>query len=227
MIWERLLLNSEKLIKTLNFHCEEYNEEGMERFNDKELGWVNRTWQNESIRRAHIDIVDVRDTKGLWMMHVCIFPEKHNDGPIFGWDVIAGKNKVTGAFYDWSPMLVKDHYMTQKFIEMNKPFKPTKQRELPDWALKIFSPGMMAAGNITTEEEINTICGLVERQLKVYLDIINNYDNTGKEEEVINAQNYYCEHQQQNPHTPRVMMSLGLPEETVKTFCTDNLFPKI
>ena len=110
---------------------------------------------------------------------------------------------------------------------MNKPFKPTKQRELPDWAWKIFSPGMMAAGNITTEEEINTICGLVERQLKVYLDIINNYDNTGKEEEVINAQNYYCEHQQQNPHTPRVMMSLGLPEETVKTFCTDNLFPKI
>ena len=137
MIWERLLLNSEKLIKTLNFHCEEYNEEGMERFNDKELGWVNRTWHNKSVRRAHIDIVDVRDTKGLWMMHCCIFPEKHNDGPIFGWDVIAGKKKVTGAFYDWSPMLVKDHYMTQKFIKMNEPFQPSKRRELPDWALKI------------------------------------------------------------------------------------------
>ena len=58
-------------------------------------------------------------------------------------------------------------------------------------------------------------------------DAIVCFANTGKEEEVINAQNYYCEHQQQNPHTPRVMMSLGLPEETVKTFCTDNLFPKI
>ena len=44
---------------------------GMERFNKKEFGWVNRTWKNEFIRRAHVDVVDVRETKGLWM--VCMF----------------------------------------------------------------------------------------------------------------------------------------------------------
>ena len=35
MIWERLLLNSEKIIKTLNFHCEEYNEEGQQNVRDR------------------------------------------------------------------------------------------------------------------------------------------------------------------------------------------------
>ena len=37
----------------------------------------------------------------------------------------------------------------------------------------------------------------------------------------------HCEHQQKNPHTPRVMQSLGLPDEDIKLFCQDNLFPKI
>jgi hypothetical protein len=44
---------------------------------------------------------------------------------------------------------------------------------------------------------------------------------------VIGAQNYYCHNQQQNPHTPRTMKSLGLDEADVDKFCTDMLFPKI
>jgi len=43
----------------------------------------------------------------------------------------------------------------------------------------------------------------------------------------IEAQNYYCHNQQQNPHTPRTMKSLGLDEADVDKFCTDMLFPKI
>jgi len=44
---------------------------------------------------------------------------------------------------------------------------------------------------------------------------------------VVTAQNYYCEHQQQNPHTPRVMLSLGLNEDDVSVFNKHHLFPKI
>ena len=43
----------------------------------------------------------------------------------------------------------------------------------------------------------------------------------------IGSQNYYCENQQKNPHTPRTMKSLGLNEADVDKFCTDMLFPKI
>ena len=149
MIWQRLIKCKDEIINTLNQTCEEYQEEGMERFNNEEYGWVNRTWKNNNIRRAHVDVVDVRETKKLWMMHVCLFPELTNGGPIYGFDIIAGEKKVTGAFHDFSPLLKKEHPLTRWFLEETKWFKPSKERELPDWAKAIFSGGMIAAGNVT------------------------------------------------------------------------------
>ena len=211
----------------LNVQCTEYNEPGMERFNNDEFGWVNRTWKNNYVRRAHVDVVDVRDSKKLWMMHVCLFPELTNGGPIYGFDIIAGKNKVTGAFHDFSPLLQKEHPLTQWFVKEVEHFKPSKERELPDWAKAIFSGGMIAAGNVQEVDELNQICDIALGNLHHYLNKIKEYEGDSNKDDVIKAQNYYCEHQQQNPHTPRVMESLGLPEEDIKLFCSDNLFPKI
>jgi len=227
MIWERLIKCKDDIVEILDLTCSEYKEQGMERFNNEEFGWVNRTWKNEYIRRAHVDVVDVREKKGLWMMHVCLFPELTNGGPIYGFDVIAGENKVTGAFHDFSPLLQKDHPLTNWFLNETKWFKPSKERELPDWAKAIFSGGMIAAGNVRDEKELNQICTLAVDNLANYIDKIRNHDGEAIREDVIKAQNYYCEHQQQNPHTPRVMQSLGLPEDDIKLFCQDNLFPKI
>ena len=227
MIWQRLIKCKDEIVATLNVNCEEYIEEGMTRFNNADYGWVNRTWKNKNIRRAHVDVVDVRHTKKLWMMHVCLFPELTNGGPIYGFDIIAGEKKVTGAFHDFSPLLKKQHPLTQWFLEETKWFKPSKERELPDWAKAIFSGGMIAAGNVTDEDELNKICTMAVSNLANYIDKIRNHHDTADMENVINAQNYYCEHQQKNPHTPRVMQSLGLPEEDIKLFCQDNLFPKI
>jgi hypothetical protein len=61
----------------------------------------------------------------------------------------------------------------------------------------------------------------------VYFDSIGQYNHTAQEQDTITAQNYYCHNQQQNPHTPKVMKSLGLDESDVELFCTDALFPKI
>ena len=227
MIWERLIKWKEETIDVLNQELTEYNEPGMERFNNDEFGWVNRTWKNDYIRRAHVDVVDVRNSKKLWMAHVCLFPELTNGGPIYGFDIIAGKNKVTGAFHDFSPLLQKQHPLTEWFIEENRHFKASKERELPDWAKAIFSGGMIAAGNVTEEDELNQICTMAVSNLRNYIDKIRTHDGEAKREDVIKAQNYYCEHQQQNPHTPRVMEKLGLPEEDIKLFCSDNLFPII
>ena len=227
MIWNRLIKCKDEIINVLNQHCEEYQEPGMKRFNNEEYGWVNRTWKNKNIRRAHVDVVDVRDTKGLWMAHICLFPELTNGGPIYGFDIIAGEKKVTGAFHDFSPLLKKEHPLTRWFIEENKWFKPSKERELPDWAKAIFSGGMIAAGNVQEENELNQICTLAVSNLNNYIDKIGDFNGDSKREDVIKAQNYYCEHQQQNPHTPRVMQSLGLPEDDIRLFCSDNLFPII
>ena len=225
MIWERLIKLEKEIIDVLDKHLIEYKEPGMDRFNKP--GWTNRTWSNMNIRRAHVDVVDARETKGLWMAHVCLFPMLENGGPIYGFDIIAGKKKVTGAFHDFSPLLQKEHPLTKWFIEENKWFKPSKERELPEWAKAIFSGGMIAAGNVQEERELNQICTIAVSNLNAYIDKIGQFNTDSNREDVIRAQNYYCENQQKNPHTPRVMQSLGLPDEDIKLFCADNLFPII
>ena len=200
------------------------HEPGMERFNQP--GWVNKVWTSSRYRRAHIDVVDARDTKGLWMMHCCIFPHTHNPAPIFGFDVIAGKTKITGCFYDYSPAGDNEHFMLDMFAEEAQKLQWNKTRKLPDWAERIFSGCMVAAGNVSKEEELEQIFAMAKTGIDQYLLEVAETNNTPGAN-TIAAQNYYCENQKQNPHTPKVMVSLGLSEEDVKVFIQDCLFPEI
>ena len=227
-IWDTLIDCQEQIIKEFDSRGKEIQEEGMAQFNQPDNGWINRVWQTEDCRRCHIDVVDARESKGLWMMHVCIFPNLDNNGPIYGFDVIAGKNKMTGAFHDFSKSSGgEEHPLIDWFKEAVEEFIPSKRRELPQWALNIFSGSMIAAGNVRTDEEAKAIVDLAVDNLKVYFDSICDYRGTADKDETIKAQNYYCHNQQQNPHTPKVMKSLGLKEADVELFCTDALFPKI
>jgi hypothetical protein len=226
-IWNRLIDCKDEIIRTFEEHATEIQEDGLDSFNRPDSGWINRVWANQSVRRAHIDVVDARDSKGLWMMHVCIFPQLNNDAPIYGFDVIAGANKMTGAFHDFSPSATVDHPMIQGYYESVKDFVPKKQRELPEWARNIFTDKMLAAGNVNTEEEAETIINIALNNLKAYLQEVSEFDGYSDSSLVVEAQNYYCHNQQQNPHTPKVMKSLGLPEDDVDVFCTDLLFPKL
>ena len=228
VIWNTLIDCQNKIIDIFDSEAREIEEEGLDYFNQPENGWINRVWANDYVRRAHIDVVDARDTKGLWMMHVCVFPTLDNNGPIYGFDVIAGKNKMTGAFHDFSASSGGvDHPMIEGYRESVADFIPSKQRELPEWAQNIFTDSMLAAGNVKTEEEAVAIVEIALDNLRAYFDEIKDFQNTADREQTKQAQNWYCYNQTQNPHTPRTMKSLGLPEEDVERFCTDMLFPKI
>ena len=227
MIWEKLIDCKNEIISVFDQKAEEFEEPGLAHFNTADGGWINRVWRNDSIRRAHIDVVDARATKGLWMMHVCIFPTLDNPAPIYGFDVIAGKNKMTGAFHDFSPSSDPDHPMIQGYFDSVEHFVPEKQRELPEWARNIFTGKMLAAGNVKSEEEANEIIRIALSNLHAYFDEVGATKGEGDTTLVQASQDYYCHNQQQNPHTPNVMKSLGLNEDDVDKFCTDMLFPKI
>jgi len=201
----------------------EINEPGMDRFNQP--GWVNRVWQSSSYRRAHVDVVDAREHRGLWMMHCCVFPHLHNPAPIFGFDVIAGKNKITGCFIDYSPSGDQDHPMIEYFKEEVSRYEWIKKRELPDWAQRIFSSSMIAAGNVQDLEELNQIENLAHILINHYLETVAETNNTVTD--VSEFQNFYAKNQKQNPHTPKVMTSLGLNEDDVRVFIQECLFPEI
>jgi phycocyanobilin:ferredoxin oxidoreductase len=228
VIWNKLIECQNDIIDLFNNYAEEVQEEGLDAFNQPDNGWINRVWANSDVRRAHIDVVDARESKGLWMMHVCCFPVLTNDAPIYGFDVIAGKNKMTGAFHDFSASSGgEDHPLLQWYQDEVADFIPSKKRDLPEWAQNIFSPSMIAAGNVNTEEEATAIVDLALNNLKVWFESVPQYTGNANIDLTAGSQNYYCHNQQQNPHTPRVMKSLGLNEADVDKFCTDLLFPKI
>jgi len=188
--------------------------------------WDNFVFESENFRRAHLDVVDRRESKKLFMMHLCIFPKTNNPAPIYGFDIIAGQNKVTGAFLDFSPIGDKEHPYCQWFAKEVKELTWSKPRNLPEWAKNIFSNRMVAAGNISTEEELEEIFNLSKRTLLYYLDNFASLEY-GSQQDYRDKQNYYCVNQKSNPHTPRVMQSLGYSPEIVKDFIETCLFPEV
>lgn len=222
-VWDTLNSVQEYFTEQFIETGKEVFETGMDRFNQP--GWVNRVWTSELYRRAHIDIVDARDSKGLWMMHCCVFPHTHNPAPIFGFDVIAGKNKITGCFMDYSPAGDHLHPMLGWWAMETSKYDWNKERKLPDWAQRIFSSSMIAAGNVQQEEELEKIYSIARKGVDHYLDSVGETNNSPVN--TTRAQNYYAQNQKQNPHTPKVMTSLGLSEEDVKVFIQDCLFPEI
>lgn len=222
-VWQTLIEIQDLFIDNFTKTGSEIYEPGMERFNQP--GWVNRVWSSDLYRRAHIDVVDARESKGLWMMHCCIFPHLHNPAPIYGFDVIAGKNKITGCFHDYSPAGDPEHPMLDWFAEQALRLQWNKTRKLPEWAERIFSPAMIAAGNVSDDEELAQITNLAKTTVKHYLSTVAETNKTARN--TTDFQNYYAQNQKQNPHTPRVMVSLGLSEDDVRVFIQDCLFPEI
>jgi len=222
-VWDTLIDIKDLFICEFERTGTEVHEPGMDRFNQP--GWINRVWSSNHYRRAHVDVVDARTTKGLWMMHCCIFPHTHNPAPIFGFDVIAGKNKITGCFYDYSPAGDKNHQMIEWFANETQEFDWNKTRKLPDWAERIFSPYMVAAGNVSDDHELEQITNMAKVGVQHYLETVGETNHTVTN--TMQEQNFYAQNQKQNPHTPRVMTSLGLKEEDVKVFIQDCLFPEI
>jgi phycocyanobilin:ferredoxin oxidoreductase len=221
-VWNTLIEVKELLEKRFSETGTEVFETGMDRFNQP--GWINRVWTSKNYRRAHIDVVDARDTKGLWMMHCCVFPHTHNPAPIFGFDVVAGKNKITGCFIDYSPTTNPTHPMLRYFAEEVSRYEWNKPRKLPEWAERIFSKSMIAAGNVSDETELAQIASLAQILVNHYTECVGETNAKGNSRE---AQNFYAINQKQNPHTPKVMASLGLNEDDVRVFIQECLFPEI
>jgi phycocyanobilin:ferredoxin oxidoreductase len=222
-VWDTLIEIQHLLEESFEKTGVETFEPGMDRFNQP--GWVNRVWTSDKYRRAHVDVVDARLTKGLWMMHCCIFPHTHNPAPIYGFDVIAGKNKITGCFHDYSKAGDPDHPMMQWFADQVAQLEWRKERALPEWATNIFSKSMVAAGNVSDEAELEQIIDLAKTTIAHYLSTVAETNNTVPDTTF--EQNYYAQNQKKNPHTPRVMVSLGLSEEDVTVFIQECLFPEI
>lgn len=178
-------------------------------------------WKHTTISFHHkkldkgtcISIVDARESKKLWMMHVAAFASDYYPAPIYGFDVITSATKVTGCFHDLSQT-------TGNPLPFESTYESTRTRELPDWAKEIFSENMIATA-LPSEEQISQLVDTGLQNLTRYLNFLKNASTTDDQEVVlkhINKKSKYCENQLQNTNSKNVMVSLGLEKEYVEEF---------
>jgi hypothetical protein len=191
---------------------------------DERLGVKDLVFSSSRYRRAHISIVDARETRNIWMLHVTVFPHYNDPSPIYGFDIVAGPEKVSGAFHDFSSGGDSQHEMMRWFANFVAGIDWNKRRELPEWARNIFSSHIVAIGAVGSSE-LDEFVHIGITSLKYYLNSVGQtQQDLGT---YAGAQNRYCYYQKQNPHTPRVLVNLGFTEEEAKNFVEQNLFPEV
>jgi hypothetical protein len=217
-LWEKLINLSEKIGDIFDRNFEQYPITEDICF----TGWKDTYWKSEHVRKCHLKTIDNRDTQKLWLMHINIFPNYDLNTPILGFDIVSGQNKITGSFFDYSPVdkhEFMDYYYTRvKDLSWNKP------RELPEWAQSIFSANMIAAGNIRTEEEIDQLSEVCLDLISYYVENLGKYDARGNYKE---KQNYYCKQQKLNPHLHKSILAMGINEVDKDRYVNKVLFEEI
>ena len=221
LAWDKALPLADKLLKKFNGYVIEELDPKY-KFDNLQFKWHNYIFKSLNFRHAHIQIIDAREFKKIWVLHMTIFPKINDPSPIFGFDIVSGPNKITGAFHDFSKM--GDCWLDTFFQAKKLNLGWENSRKLPDWALEIFSPGMVAVGNLNSEEELDRLDGIVIDNLNEYLY------NVGKNDGIIDyteKQNRYCHFQKQNPHTPAMMVNFGVNREVFMQYMDEVLFPEI
>jgi hypothetical protein len=187
-------------------------------------GWKDTYWKSNHIRKCHLKTIDNRSTQKLWLMHINIFPNVNSNLPILGFDIVSGPSKITGSFFDFSPVC-DNHAYHDHFAAAVKDLSWNKPRDLPDWAKAIFSKNMIAVGNIKSEEEIQQLSDVCFSLIQFYLENIEKFEVTGVDFKL--QQNFYCSQQKLNPHLHRSILAMGISEEDKNRYVNRILFEEI
>lgn len=186
-------------------------------------GWNDIFWHSDEIYKCHLKIINPADGKGLWLMHVNIFPKAGIELPILGFDIVAGPKKITGSFMDYSPLHGYDHPFNKHMKEQVTSLEWVKPRELPPWAAEIFSEDMIAVGNINSEEELNQFISVTSGLVDYYLDNLETNAYVSNRD-TLPMLNKYCENQKMNPHLHRSILAMGISEEAKERYVNNVLF---
>jgi hypothetical protein len=179
----------------------------------EDFGWYNARYSSELFRMAHVERYS--DEK-IEVLHVTTFPYQNCTEPIFGFDVIATKNKPVGGYMDLSPGITSYNFVDIDFLN---------RKPLPEWAT-VFSDNFLLISP-SSDDELTTFCEWAVDKYKWYIEILtNSIKNDILYTEIVTRQNNYCEVQSKNPRTFSVLKA-KLGEERAKYFMEEILFPKI
>lgn len=180
----------------------------------EDFGWVNHRYKSSLYRLAHIERYW---DKNIEVLHFTTFPHEWSPEPIFGFDVIATKNTITGCYMDLSPILKDYPFDTGIDFKDRKP--------LPQWATVFSDKFIMLKPE--SDEEFIRFCDWVLDKYDWYLNSLLWLERrTNEIEGVIEKQNIYCSVQSKNPRTFSALKA-KIGEEKARYFMENILFPKI
>jgi phycocyanobilin:ferredoxin oxidoreductase len=185
----------------------------------------NKCYQTPQFRKLHLELAQVG--KNLDILHCVMFPRSDYALPMFGADIVGGRGQISAAIADLSP-LNQQRVLPEAYCQALSQLPQhnfSQPRALPDWA-DIFSDFCFFIRPEDTQEEewfLERVTGF----LTVHCQIANASQAVTPQEqaEIIAAQNYYCNKQQQNDKTRRVLEK-AFGTEWAERYMTTVLFDK-
>lgn len=164
----------------------------------------NRCYQTPQFRKLHLELAQVG--AALRILHCVMFPRTTYDLPLFGCDIVGGRGRISAAIADLSPVRsgLPTSYVEQLTPLLQNREAFSKPRELPKWG-EIFSPYCLFVQPVDEAEEalfLETTVAYLTAHCKIAVET----PPTPAAESVIRAgQERYCNHQQENDKTRRVL----------------------
>ena len=169
----------------------------------------NRCYQTPQFRKLHLELA--RIGKNLDILHCVMFPRPEYGLPIFGCDIVSGRGQVSAAIVDLSAGTPAGNLTRSyadalaEYASLGEGFGYAQPRTLPEWGQKIFSDFCCFVKPTTPQEEQQFL-----EQTKAYLKVhvqqaLNHQPELARADAFLAQQRYYCQQQQKNDKTRRVL----------------------
>jgi phycocyanobilin:ferredoxin oxidoreductase len=166
----------------------------------------NRCHQTPQFRKIHLELAQVG--KNLDILHCVMFPNTDYDLPIFGADIVCGRGTISAAIVDLSPVN-RDRSLPvsyQRALFELPAVNFSQVRDLPAWG-DIFSDYCLFIRPTDATEESDFL-DYVLSMLSIHCQVASQTQPATSAPEIatiLAGQKYYCDRQQQNDKTRRVL----------------------
>lgn len=165
----------------------------------------NRCYQTPQFRKIHLELAKIG--KNLDILHCVMFPRPDYELPIFGCDIVSGRGQISAAIVDLSAATAEGNLTSDYISQLSQLTQPnySQRRDLPDWGKRIFSEFCCFIKPTTPAEEEQFL-----EQTKAYLSThvqiaLAKPPVPECRAEFLSRQRYYCQQQQKNDKTRRVL----------------------
>ncbi|NJR39021.1 MAG: phycocyanobilin:ferredoxin oxidoreductase [Leptolyngbyaceae cyanobacterium CSU_1_4] len=184
----------------------------------------NHCYQTPQFRKLHLELARVGNA--LDILHCVMFPKPEYALPIFGADLVSGRGGISAAIADLSPVN-GDRSLPQNYqaaLSKLDAYPFSQRRELPPWG-SIFSDFCLFIRPTDLQEE-DAFLKQVQSFLTLHCQLAGATQPLNSRSEVARVrvgQQHYCQQQQQNDKTRRVLeKSFG--SEWAERYMTTMLF---